>query len=224
MSEPRVIGLLATQDRPALAHRAAHLFLEQEYAGPKTLLVFDDGTKPFRVCEALRDVEIVRHERVSLPVKRNRMVRHVNDPDAIYVVWDDDDYHGPLRIRRQVAALETAQNADACLLRPFLFYNQVTRAQVWRCSGRTPDASLAFRWAFWEARPWDETIDPGSGWRMIANRPTSKLVYLDGVEDYVVVWHGKHRFTAPPNTHEQNWAPTTFDAAWAEDKLQLRDC
>lgn len=223
---PHVVGLLATQNRPELAHRAAHLFFEQDYAGTKSLVVYDDGDDYFQACEELDDLNVVYHSRASLPAKRNQMVKHVNDPDAIYVVWDDDDYHGPGRIQRQVNALQSS-NAQACLLKPFLYFNQVTGV-VRRCIGRdtfspSADATLAFRHTFWQQRNWDETLDPGSGFQMTHKRGDS-IVYIDGVTDYVVVWHGAHRFHQPPDLFTSDWTSTTIEANEITARLATRSC
>jgi hypothetical protein len=218
---PRVVGLLATQNRPAMAHRAAHLFFEQDYAGPKSLVVFDDGDQYFETCEALNAADVVYHTRVSLPAKRNEMVRHVDDRDAIYFVWDDDDYHGPARVRHQVDALLAAPDATACLLRPFLYFNQV-KNETRQALEQDADATLAFRWAFWEERAWDETIDPGSGFRMISRRSRTQLIRIDGRTDYIVVWHGDHRFEAAPDAFTPHWLASHVDAVEANHLLALR--
>ena len=218
---PRVVGLLPTYNRPELAHRAAHLFIEQGYGGRLHLLVFDDGELPVpRPCSTC-DFELVRHARVNLPTKRNRMMAHVSDPDAIYVMWDDDDYHGPARVRRQVEALAEAE-ADACVLRPTLYYNQATREL--RRSAWLSDATVAFRWNFWLAMAFDESRDPGSGRSFIrrshlVNQPT--IVEIDGELDYITVVHPGQRHT-PPEFNSIDFTEAPVGPEFADARLQLR--
>lgn len=202
-----------------MAHRAVHLFLEQDYAGPRHLVAFDDGEQQLVTCATCEGhVEVVRHERVNLPTKRNRMMAHVRDLDAIYFMWDDDDYHGPGRVRRQVEAL---RDSEACILRPTLYYNQIA-GDVRVCSW-VSDATVAYRWSFWERRPFDEHTDPGSGYRFVCmsmdNPP--KLVELHGELDYVTVVHAGQRHS-PPAFGPPHFTEAPVDAAWVEDRLRLR--
>lgn len=202
-----------------MAHRAAHLFFEQDYPGEKRLLVFDDGDRKFDLCDATLETELLYHARTSLPAKRNAMVKRVTDPRAIFIVWDDDDYHGPARIRRQVQALQACPQALACTMEPVLYYDATLR-QVWRCTRRF-DATVAFRRAFWEACPWDETLDPGSGYRFLHGRAPAALTWIDGGLDYAAVWHGNHRL-AQPNLNDAYFTTSPINSFSVEKLLALR--
>lgn len=211
----RAVALMPTYNRPAMAHRAAHLFLEQDYDGPKTLLVFDDGDEPAAFCVSCsRHVELVHHARRNLPHKRNAMMELVGDEDAVYLLWDDDDYHGPGRVRRQVEALELS---PACILRPTLYYNSITRELA--RSSWVSDGTVAFTWGFWQSRGrFDERIDPGSGRRFVSSPLVSEI---DGELDYCVVVHEGQRHT-PPAFGEPDFIETTLPSTWAIERLRLR--
>jgi hypothetical protein len=102
---------------------------------------------------------------------------HARDPEAIYFMWDDDDYHGPGRIRRQVEALTSAQaSIGACLMTPMLYYNQVAREL--RLSTWRSDGNIAYRFSYWYRRNYDERVDPGSGWRFLSGRD-HEIVTID---------------------------------------------
>jgi hypothetical protein len=219
---PRVVGLLATRNRPDAAHRAAHLFFEQDYRGPKTLLIFDDGDvgSRFVPCPDLIEADIVYHAHAELPAKRNQMVEYVDDPDAIYVVWDDDDYHGPGRLRRQVQALLQVPQAGACLIRPVLYYDAEMRS-LWRCA-HAFDATIAFRHAFWLLRPWEEDQGMASGHRFVINRGDAAYVNVDGQLDYVVVWRRQHALDQPDLNDASNYAPAPVHASTIERLLRSR--
>jgi hypothetical protein len=221
MTRPRVIALAATRNRPEWAHRAAHFFFDQVYDGPKTLYIYDDGDadRGVALCSALRanfDLVYVKHEPIKLPVKRNIMMRAAiaQDPDAIFFVWDDDDYHGPRQIQRQVDALLANPKADACVLCPLLWYNEPTqtlsRALKLNLHGLKlrvfTDATIAFRRRFWERSPWDEAVDPNACWRWI-QEPHHVVIDIPSERDYVVVRHATNHM--PDKTVARFWSTDT---------------
>ncbi len=213
---PHVIGLMATKNRARLAERAAAMFFRQDYEGRKLLVIFndsDDGT----FVECPNACVIRSSSPVSLPAKRNRMTSLFVDRYAIGFVWDDDDYHGPGRVRRQVAEL-TSSGRQGCAFRPYLHYDQVKRQVRRGVSSNPPDATLAFTRAFWDERPWDEAVDPGSGALMMQRRD---LALLDAELDYVVCWHGAHRL-AKTNTRGPRWAPTDVTPDHVDELLAQR--
>lgn len=236
MTLPHVIGLMATRNRPALAHRAAHQFFDQEYLGKLTLLVDDDSpdeegfeacthleTPVSRRCPGSSLIHVIRALTV-LPRKRNLMALEAIkiDPDAIYIIWDDDDFHSHNRVRLQAAAL-TGTAADGCVIHPFLCFDQ-RDPFVKRCSWplhdtwphvRTANSSLAFRKSFFERVPWPEEHDPGSSWRQLAAQPKEKILGLDGGDIRTapfchVRWGGNH--AGDPDTTEPGWEDTTISA------------
>lgn len=219
----RAICLMATHNRPAMARRAFHAFLAQRYAGPATLFVYDDGDDRFERCSCTapdRDVVLVRHPRLSLPAKRNAMmgVALALDEDAMFAVWDDDDWHGPDRLQLQLDALLAHPDADACLLRPFTLYRQGSRATHLALASDA-DATLAFWARMWRRTPWDERVDPGSGPAMIRAQRRERLVRVDASETYVVVRHDAHR-TSAPSTSGRCWVASPLGADDVEARLR----
>jgi hypothetical protein len=210
-----VIGLMATKNRPQLAHRAAHQFVAQQYAGKKTLIIYDDGERDVRLCAALiasGQIILVKHTPLRLPIKRNRMMAHAVGltPNAIYVIWDDDDYHGIGRLQRQVDALNAAPKAEGCLFCPLYWYERgmlkvALKQTLHGLKFRVfCDATLAMRRSLWERLPWDETRDPNAGWQWI-KEPHNVIISADSGKDYIVV--------RQPVTH----LPVTFES---EDKIR----
>jgi hypothetical protein len=213
---PRVVGLMPTLNRPAMAHRAVHLLLEQEYEGPMHLLVFDDGDRPVVGCSTCRPhFELIRSPAMKLPTKRNAMMEHVGDRDAIYFMWDDDDYHGPHRVARQVSVV-SHQPAPACILRPTLYYNSITNDL--RVSRWISDATVAFTWEFWNRRRFDERIDPGSGLQFVKHRDVEEI---PGDLDYMTVVHAGQRHT-PPAFGLPDFYEAPVPASWAAERLAFR--
>jgi hypothetical protein len=214
MKLPRVIGLMPTYNRPEMAHRAAHLWLEQDYAGPMSLLVFDDGEHPAAFCATCSPrVRVVNHAKVNLPTKRNAMMEFIGDESALYFLWDDDDYHGPHRVRRQVAALA---KSPACILRPTLYFNAISgelRTSTW-----VSDGTAAYTWAFWVERRFHEQTDPGSGLVFIKRIGVAEI---HGELDYVVVVHAGQRH-APPAFGPPEFTEAPSSAEFVSELLRLR--
>lgn len=221
MIKPRAIALGATRNRPAWAHRAAHLFFTQIYDGPKTLYIYDDSDegREVQLCEQLQanpDLVYVKHEPVKLPIKRNTMMRAAiaQDPDAIFFPWDDDDYHGPRRIQRQVDALHANPKADACIFCPLLWLHESTRtlSRALKLNSHGlklrvfTDGTIAFRRRLWERIPWDEAVDPNACWRWL-QEPHHVIVDIPSERDYVVVRHAANRM--PDRTSERFWSKDT---------------
>ncbi len=104
VSPPLVSCLMPTSDRPEFAALAISRFLAQDYPAAE-LIVVDDGEQPLPVAlvthERIRYVRLA--ERQSIGAKRNLACREAQG--EFLVQWDDDDWHGPGRIRRQVEPL-----------------------------------------------------------------------------------------------------------------------
>jgi glycosyltransferase involved in cell wall biosynthesis len=217
MTLPRAVALLPTYNRPEMAHRAVHLFLAQDYDGDKMIIVFDDGDVPVTLCgDCIRSNQVVirSHARMTLPAKRNAMMQFVGDHDAIYFLWDDDDYHGPNRVRRQVAALGRSEQ-QACLLRPTLYFNSISNELA--VSSWVSDGTVAYTWEFWKRRTFNEYVDPGSGFQFVYRAP---LVEIPGELDYMVVVHQGQRHT-PPAFGPPEFSPAPIGATWATEHLVL---
>lgn len=209
---PRAVAIMPTKDRPEMAHRAVHMFLEQDYPGEKHLLVFDDGAVPMQKCGECHDrFEYVRCDLMNLPKKRNAMMAHVNDPQAVYFLWDDDDYHGPYRMVTQVPAVEWH---GAVLLRPTLYFNSIT--DDLRMSRWISDGTVAYAWEFWSRRRFNEKTDPGSG-HLFVTHP--RLVeQIPGDTHYMVVVHAGQRHT-PPAFSPPDFTEAPLPASWARERL-----
>lgn len=216
MNWPRVVALMPTKNRPQMAHRSIHLFLEQKYEGEKHMLVFDDGAVPIDYCAGCRDhFEHVRCSSMNLPRKRNRMMEHVRDKFAIYFLWDDDDWHGPFRLAAQVPAVI---HHRACIIRPTLYYNSITNDL--RTSNWISDATAAFDWDFWSKRRFNEHHDPGSG-RLFVTKPQPVAEVSHGLYEYMAVVHRGQRHS-PPAFGEPDFRHTSLPASWAQKVLRMR--
>jgi hypothetical protein len=128
---PLISCLMPTADRHEFAALAIRRFLAQDY--PRTeLLIIDDGDQPL-ASPLLGDPRIryIRlKERASIGAKRNLACREAQG--SILIHWDDDDWHGPARIRRQVEPL-VAGRAEITGLADTLMLD-LARLEFWQPS------------------------------------------------------------------------------------------
>jgi hypothetical protein len=152
---PRISAIMPTADRRAFVPGAIAAFLAQAGAGDAELLILDDGDDP--VGDLVPDDPRIRYVRETprrqIGDKRNRMCALARG--EIIVHWDDDDWHLPDRIARQVAALESS-GAQICGLDRILFLAQ-DGGEAWEYvwGGRERwvyGASLAYRRSYWQSR------------------------------------------------------------------------
>ena len=167
-AHPLVTAIMPTRNRPDFALQAVRYFLDQDYPD-KELVVLEDGTST--LAGRLPDDPRIRHVVTGLPARsigtmRNEACRLARG--EIVAHWDDDDWYGPERISRQVAAIRSGE-ADITALRDSLMFDLpgwrfwrcrpelhrrmfvrdvhggtlVYRRQVWAQMARFPDCSLA---------------------------------------------------------------------------------
>ncbi len=111
MSDPPLVScLMPTADRRAFVEQSIWYFLRQDY-GPRELIVIDDGDED--VARLIPLDERIRYVRLAgrrpLGAKLNLGCEQARG--ELIAHWDDDDWIGPDRLSRQVAALA---GADAC--------------------------------------------------------------------------------------------------------------
>src|SRR4051812_26037602 len=112
---------MPTADRRAFVPAAVRAFLDPDYPALE-LIVVDDGADP--VGDLMPADPRVRYVRLpaqlAIGAKRNECVRQAGGDLLLH--WDDDDWHAPTRVRRQVEALWAA-GADVCGMRRLLFHD-----------------------------------------------------------------------------------------------------
>ncbi len=109
---PRLSAIMPTADRRRFVPAAIAQFLAQDRDDAE-LVILDDGADPVGdlVPEHPRLRYVREERRLTLGEKRNRACEIARG--EILLHWDDDDWHAPDRLSRQVAALEAA-DADIC--------------------------------------------------------------------------------------------------------------
>jgi len=122
MKKPLVSALMLTKNRFKLFKKAVHNFIDQTYEY-KELIIIDNGSKWYnmKVDKFLRGLNAnIKH--IKTPNKTLGEMRNVgiqNCSGDYILIFDDDDYHHPLRIEKQLDIM-LKSNVDATLLRNFI--------------------------------------------------------------------------------------------------------
>ena len=128
---PLVTAIMPTRERPEFALQAVRYFLSQDYPN-KELVVLEDGTPS--LAGRLPDDPRIRYVATgaaprSIGAMRNEACRLAHGD--IVAHWDDDDWYGPERLTRQVAAIRAGE-ADITALRGSLMLD-LAAWRFWRC-------------------------------------------------------------------------------------------
>lgn len=173
MSNPLVVCILLTADRPEMTARAVRSFEAQTYPN-KDLLVFDSGIDVV-FCGDGPDVTYVLADRFrgqSIGALRNAANTLCQGADLI-THWDSDDYSHPNRLAEQVALIESDPQLDAVGYTDMLFWDTTLHVttdgntlpncgQAWLYSVTGSShyllgTSLLYRRAAWERKPFEDT-------------------------------------------------------------------
>jgi hypothetical protein len=176
---PLVSCLMPTGGREQFARQAVRYFQQQTYPNCELVIVddggtYDDGTVDdddrsgdHAMSGLPRWVDLEREDRkpaqvqylrvptsTSIGAKRNAAVRAARGD--LLLCWDDDDWHGPERIERQIEPI-IAGRAGVTALGRSLFYHAESD-QFWTCSAKVHarmfyqnviGGTLAFRRSDW---------------------------------------------------------------------------
>ncbi len=133
----KIIAIMVTgkcPERRALAELAARSFLEQTYPN-KELLIINDGQESWGkiVSPEIREVRVA--EKCTLGRLRNIGLECLEE-DAVWVQWDDDDFHHPLAMQEQYRILAETR-ASACCMRSQIQY-ALKKNAAWEMHGLIP--------------------------------------------------------------------------------------
>jgi O-antigen biosynthesis protein len=153
---PLVSCIMPTRGRPDFVRQAVRYFQRQDYPNTE-LLIIEDGTS--ELADALPQDSRIRLIAIdttrSIGALRNIACQHARG--EIIVQWDDDDWHGPLRLSRQVAPIRSGA-ADITALRDAVMFD-LQRWEFWKFSAElhkrmfvrdVHGGTLAFRRSVWE--------------------------------------------------------------------------
>jgi glycosyltransferase involved in cell wall biosynthesis/GT2 family glycosyltransferase len=196
-----VTAIMPTAGRPDFALQAVQYFLAQDYPNTE-LIVLEDGTSSLAGRlpgdQRIRHVVTGRAQR-SIGAMRNEACQLARG--EIVAHWDDDDWYGPGRITRQVAAIGAGE-ADITALRGSIVFDLA----AWRFWRLRPDlhrrlfvrdvhgGTLVYRRSVWEekARFPDRSLAEDAVFLEQAMGRGARLRALDAAGVFVYVRHGRN--------------------------------
>lgn len=214
---PTVSCIMPTADRRRFVGGAIAQFLAQTRDDAE-LLILDDGA------DAVADL-VPAHPRVrymrdavrrTVGDKRNRLCAQASG--RVIVHWDDDDWHAPDRLDRQLAALEASGAAIVGLDRIAFLSDDGSAAweYVWGGAGRwVYGASLAYTRAWWSDHPFPP-IRIGEDTRFVLDAGDAR-VHVMAAGDWLIARVHPHN-TSPKQTHGGYWR--THDPTGLRAKAQ----
>lgn len=206
MTAPRISAVMPTADRRRFVPDAIAAFLAQGRDDAE-LVILDDGADG--VADLIPTDPRIRYfretPRRALGDKRNRLCELARGDILLH--WDDDDWHAPDRIARQLEAIE-ASGADICGLDRVIFladdgaqaWDYVYRGRErWICGG-----SLAYRRAYWERHPFP-ALRSGEDTRWVFSAAGAAIHAMDSADLFVARVHAGN--TSPKRTKSGYYHP-----------------
>lgn len=203
---PRLSAIMPTADRRRFVPGAIAAFLAQGRDDCE-LVILDDGTDP--VADLIPDDPRIRyfHEttRRALGDKRNRLCELARGDIILH--WDDDDWHAPDRISRQLATMDDS-GADICGIEHVVFlsddgaqaWDYVYRGRRrWVCGG-----SLAYRRLYWQRHSFP-TLRSGEDTRWVFNASGASIRSIDAPDLFIARVHSGN--TSPKRTQGGFYRP-----------------
>jgi len=209
---PLVSCIMPTFNRRSFLPRALRCFFSQDYPNLE-LLVVDDGTDP--IADLLPVDPRIRYFKLdskqNVGIKRNFACEQARGEFVVH--WDDDEWYGPSRVRRQIEALRNSQ-ARISGTSVALFYHEAS-GHAFRYCYHGPIASwmgaLAYPHSAWKDRPFDR-VPIAEDVRFIARIPASQRMDLKDPTLYVASIHANN--TSPKITTGVYWTPEPVETIW----------
>jgi hypothetical protein len=209
--------LMTTADRPRQAAFAVRQWELQEQR-ERELVIVDDGDSPIEelVAGCSRITYLRPAVRSGWAATRNHAAAHAQG--EFFAHWDDSGWSSPARITDQLRALAES-DADLCGRRAVLGYDPTTGSawtyeypksrRLWLA-----DATLLYRRAIWDAKPFSESTPKEQlGYCWPARARTA--VAMTGLPSQLIAlesgtatgpWWRPHSFDALPEVLGPDWA------------------
>jgi glycosyltransferase involved in cell wall biosynthesis len=210
---------MATADRPHFVQQAVWYFLRQEYPACE-LIVLDHGRRD--VADLIPRDDRLRYVRIGpcSPGRARNLGCELARGDLV-AHWSDDDWSGPDRLRRQVAALAES-GAAICGARELLYYRVDEGDAHWyRHPADLPSwlagGTLMYRRAAWAERPFTERApDPDA--EFVRGFAPDRLHPLADSSCWVALIHAGSTFSR--DVRRPRWEPCSLDEVvrrWGND-------
>lgn len=191
---------MPTAGRRPFVPSAMRMFLAQDY-GDKELVIVDGGEDPVEDIVPKHPQIRYHHARHPPSLGESRNVACDLTSGQVIIHWDDDDWHGPSRIREQLAWL-VEQRLDICGLDTIFFFDPVSR-RAWsynRFNRGRPwvyGATLCYTKAFWHAHRF-ANVTVGEDTRFVFDNDDAAIAPLTAPRIFVARVHDANTSSKSP--------------------------
>lgn len=222
---PRVSCVMVTRGRAVWVAQSIQYFDAQDWpvSDRELVIVYEDESDLPVPPPERGDVRLVRVGRGrSIGEKRNVGTRAARG--AIVAQWDDDDYHGSDRLRRQIAPLLDG-TADVTGLQGVVFFEPASWT-FWRCTPAlharmfvedVVGGTLVFHRRIWEQlAPYPPTsLREDADFLVAAMRRGARLARVPAEPSYAYLRHGRNTWRLRPGQFldPQGWQ-VVAEPAW----------
>jgi len=154
-SRPLVSCIMPTFNRVNFVKQSIYYFLRQTYSN-KELIIIDDGDRP--VADLIPDDPRIKYMRLSSKYsigKKRNLACEIAEGEII-MCWDDDDWHGPMRIQQQIFPL-VSESYDASGIGTYLYYSLMNKCFYNYKREVFKDGIVSGTLTFWK-RMWEEGV------------------------------------------------------------------
>lgn len=211
--EPLVSCITPTHNRRRDLQLAIRYYLRQDYQNREWIIVDDGSDRIDDLIPPGSNIQYIRcQRRSSVGDKRNLACQQARG--EIILHWDDDDWMGANRLRRQVEAL-LAERADICGLNRVQFLDPLLR-KGWEYTYPGKEAwvhgaTFAYWRSLWQSSPFPN-ISVGEDVRWLKLHHTAKILPIQDNKFFIGLVHPKN--TSPKQTQDQAWTPIQVDKLW----------
>ncbi len=191
-ASPLISCLCISHDRVPLLRNAVENFFQQTWPRRELIVLHEDrdvSTAAWLAAlahPAVRSLVVPALPHLSLGAKRNMAVAAAQGSHV--ATWDDDDWHAPRRLERQMETL-AASGAPACTLRRETVYDAATHS-AWLTQPRIWENTLVAEKA---AMPPYPPLERGSDTVCVqALTARGAVAWLDAPELYIYHVHGRN--------------------------------
>lgn len=208
---PRVSCIMPTNNRRYFIPLAISYFLRQDYPDCE-LIILDDGLESVEDLVPADNRIVYRRIEGKHTIGKKRNLACELARGEIIVHWDDDDWHAPERISRQVTALQSS-GAEICG-NSRLYFLELHRNNAWQYTYPASrkkwvaGGTLCYWRSAWQKNPF-LNLQNGEDTRFVWHKNAGSICVMDDMTLYIALIHSQN--TARKNTRNRYWQQVPFE-------------